>query len=119
MTRLVGRLGTHRLALGLLLLRLAVAAVTIASSARTGVLEIGAALLLMAGAWTTVFGTILMGANAWDVAAGTGGVASALVVAITAALTLTGPGRLSVDDQWRGWHRLEIPPRADPRVPGR
>jgi hypothetical protein len=102
----------HRLALGLFLLRLVVAAGILSRDAGSNVVETGAALLLLGGLWTSTAGALIALIEVWGLVSGSGGWVSVLVAAIASALALTGPGPWSVDARFRGWHRIEIPPRA-------
>jgi hypothetical protein len=102
----------HRLAVGLFLLRLVVAAVAISSRASaSNVVEQGSALLLLGGIWTSAVGAVITLAEVWRLVSGSGGWVSALVATITTALALMGPGPWSVDAQLLGWRRIEISTR--------
>ena len=101
----------QRLAVGLLLLRLMAAVGILSRHSGSNLVETGAALLLLGGLWTSTVGAIISLIEAWRLVSGSGGWVAVLVAAITSALALTGPGSWSIDAQFRGWHRIEIPPR--------
>lgn len=101
----------HRLALGLFLLRLVVAVGILARDSGSNLAETGAAFLLLGGLWTSMVGAIITVIEVWKLVSGSGGWVSVLVAAIASALALIGPGPWSVDAQFRGWRRIEIPPR--------
>ena len=101
----------HRLALGLFLLRLVVAVGILSRDSRSNLAETGAAFLLLGGLWTSMVGAIITVIEVWKLVSGSGGWVSVLVAAIASALALIGPGPWSVDAQFRGWRRIEIPPR--------
>jgi hypothetical protein len=101
----------HRLAVGLFQLRLVVAVGILLRDSGSNPVETGAAMLLLGGLWTSTVGAIISVIEAWALVSGSGGWVSVLVAAITSALALIGPGPWSVDAQFRGWHRIEIPPR--------
>ena len=111
MGRLILKVLRHRLALGLFLLRLVVAVGILSRDAGSNLAETGAAFLLLGGLWTSMAGAIITVIEVWKLVSGSGGWVSVLVAAITSALALIGPGPWSVDAQFRGWHRIEIPPR--------
>ena len=102
----------HRLAVGLLILRVVVAAVVISSRASaSNFVEQGSALLLLGGIWTSAVGAMITLVEVWRLVSGSGGWVSVLVATITTALALMGPGPWSVDAQLLGWRRIEIPTR--------
>jgi hypothetical protein len=101
----------QRRAVGLLLLRLVVAVGILSRDAGSNLAETGAAFLLLGGLWTSMVGAIITVIEVWSLVSGSGGWVSVLVAAIAFALTLIGPGPWSVDAQFRGWRRIEIPPR--------
>jgi hypothetical protein len=71
-----------------------------------------AALLLIAGLWTPVAGAVVAVVAISDLlTAGELPVGHLLAATIAAALTMLGPGRLSVDARLFGWKRIEAPPR--------
>ena len=72
-----------------------------------------AALLLIAGLWTPVAGEVVA-AVAFSEILRTGELLNGRLLAATigCALTMLGPGRLSMDARLFGWKRIEAPPRA-------
>jgi hypothetical protein len=101
----------HRLAVGLFLLRLVVTVGILSRDSGSNLVETGLAFLLVGGLWTPTVGAVIALIEVWGLVTGSGGWVSGLVATITVALALTGPGAWSVDAQFRGWHRIEIPPR--------
>ena len=101
----------RRLAVGLFLLRLVVAVGILSRDSGSNLVETGAAFLLLGGLWTSAVGALITLIEVFSLVAGSGGWVSVLVAAITSALALIGPGPWSIDAQFRGWHRIEIPPR--------
>jgi hypothetical protein len=108
---LVVHLLRRRLAVGLFLLRLVVAVGILSRDSGSNLVETGAAFLLLGGLWTSAVGALITLIEVSSLVSGSGGWVSVLVAAITSALALIGPGPWSVDAQFRGWHRIEIPPR--------
>ena len=71
-----------------------------------------AALLLIAGLWTPVAGAVVaVGAISEILTMGEPHVGRLLAATIGGALTMLGPGRLSIDARLFGWKRVEAPPR--------
>jgi hypothetical protein len=71
-----------------------------------------AALLLIAGLWTPVAGAVVaVFAISEILTTGEPPVGRLLAATIAGALTMLGPGRLSVDARLFGWKRIEAPPR--------
>ena len=71
-----------------------------------------AALLLIAGLWTPVAGAVVAAVAIFEiVTAGEPPVGRLLAATIAAALTMLGPGRLSVDARLFGWKRIDVPVR--------
>ena len=71
-----------------------------------------AALLLIAGLWTPVAGAVVVVVAISEiVATGAPPVGRLLAATIAGALTMLGPGRLSIDARLFGWKRIEAPPR--------
>lgn len=108
--------------LGLLLLRL-IAAVTLImhglqthdSTSQQAITpqEIAAVggLLLLVGLWTSIVGAIVAIAELWVVFShGSDLWVSVMLVGISTALTLLGPGAWSVDARLYGWRRIKIRP---------
>jgi hypothetical protein len=74
------------------------------------ILAIGLAVLLLAGLWTPVAGTLVavlqLGRIPWD----RGALSTHIFIAtIAAALALLGPGFWSVDRRIYGWKRIDPP----------
>ena len=101
------------LAIGLFLLRLVAAVGILLRGSGSRLVETGAALLLLVGLWTSTAGPIISLIEAWRLVSESGGWVAVLIAAITCALALIGPGAWSIDAQFRGWHRIEIPPREN------
>jgi putative oxidoreductase len=80
-------------------------------------LSIGLGLLLLAGLWTPVAGTLVAAAALWNVF--TSGHPSRWIMLVTmgAALALIGPGAWSIDARLFGWRRLEIRDRKSQDSP--
>ena len=71
-----------------------------------------AALLLMAGLWTPVAGAVVaVVAIAEILTTGEPPIGRLLAATIAGALTMLGPGRLSIDARLFGWKRIEAPMR--------
>jgi uncharacterized membrane protein YphA (DoxX/SURF4 family) len=71
-----------------------------------------AALLLIAGLWTPVAGAVVaVVATSEILTTSEPPVARLLAATIAGALTMLGPGRLSIDARLFGWKRIEAPPR--------
>ena len=70
-----------------------------------------AALLLIAGLWTPVAGVVVAVVAIFEIITGTPSIEGLFAATIAGALTMLGPGRLSVDARLFGWKRIEAPPR--------
>ena len=69
-----------------------------------------AALLLIAGLWTPVAGAaVAVIAISEIVTTGEPPVGRLLAATIAGALTMLGPGRLSIDARLFGWRRIDVP----------
>jgi putative oxidoreductase len=69
-------------------------------------------LLLLAGLWTPVAGTVLAILASWSAFLHRADFLSwILLAALAAALALLGPGTWSVDARLFGWKRIELPDR--------
>ena len=111
--------------MGLLLLRLVAAIAVIAhgltrlearpaiGSAILDVLGLAAGVLLIAGLWTPVSGSLLAGLELWNVISRQPADpwADILLGTIGAGLGLLGPGAWSVDARLFGWKRINVPGR--------
>ena len=74
-----------------------------------------AALFLIAGFWTPVAGAVVaVIAIAEILTTGEPPIGHLLAATIAGALTMLGPGRLSIDARLFGWRRIEAPPRQSP-----
>jgi putative oxidoreductase len=72
------------------------------------VLTIGAGLLLLAGLWTPVVGTLVAAIAAWKIFLHVGDPwIYILLGTLGAALAMLGPGGWSVDARLFGWKRIE------------
>ena len=108
--------------MGLLLLRLVAASAAIIhgvmklqaeppiSGAVPDVLCIAAGILLLAGLWTPVSGTVVAVLGLWNLISrqSTDPWATILLASIGAALALLGPGAWSVDARIFGWKRIDL-----------
>ena len=73
------------------------------------VLMTAAGLLLMAGLWTPVAGTLAAAICLWNVFSQPGDPwLSVMMAALGAALALLGPGAWSVDARLFGWKRIDL-----------
>jgi uncharacterized membrane protein YphA (DoxX/SURF4 family) len=104
-------------AVGLLLIRVAMA-VTLAYWRPTAHrAELIAALLLLGGMWTPIVAAVVAGVECWRAALQSGGGVSLLLTAMALALVLKGPGTWSIDARVLGWRWIEIP--VEPTKTGR
>ena len=70
-----------------------------------------AALLLIAGLWTPVAGAVVAVVAISEIlTTAEPPVGRLLAATIAGALTMLGPGRLSIDARLFGWKRIELPP---------
>lgn len=65
-------------------------------------------LLLLAGLWTPVAGTIVAAQALWNVFSSGDPWPSIMLGTLGAALALIGPGAWSIDARLFGWRQLEI-----------
>lgn len=80
-------------------------------------LPAGLGVLLLAGLWTPIVGTLVAVDALWDVFASTRLCCSIMIATVGAALALLGPGALSVDARIFGWKSVKIPDRRGRDLP--
>lgn len=71
-------------------------------------LSIGLGLLLLAGLWTPVAGTLIAAEALWNVFRSGQPWCWIMMATLGVALALIGPGAWSIDARLFGWRRLEI-----------
>jgi uncharacterized membrane protein YphA (DoxX/SURF4 family) len=80
------------------------------------VFQIGLGLLLLAGLWTPVAGTLGAMIAVWRLVSHVGEPwIQVLVATLGVALALLGPGAWSIDARLFGWKRVDIPDRQSRR----
>jgi uncharacterized membrane protein YphA (DoxX/SURF4 family) len=80
-------------------------------------LSIGLGLLLLAGLWTPVAGTLAAAEALWNVFSSGYPWCWIMLATMGAALALVGPGAWSIDARLFGWRRLEIRDRKSQDSP--
>ena len=70
-----------------------------------------AGLLLIAGLWTPIGGAVVAVVAIFEILTGEPAVGRLLAATIAGALTMLGPGRLSIDARLFGWKRIDLPVR--------
>jgi uncharacterized membrane protein YphA (DoxX/SURF4 family) len=80
-------------------------------------LSIGLGLLLLAGLWTPVTGTLVAAGALWNVFSSGHPWRWIMLATLGAALALIGPGAWSIDARLFGWRRLEIRDRKSQDAP--
>jgi hypothetical protein len=84
-----------------------------ATAAAAPVLAIGAGLLLLAGLWTPIAGSLVAAIGIWLACTrAEDPLASVLFATMGAALALVGPGAWSVDARLFGWKRIDVRERT-------
>ena len=81
------------------------------------VLSIGLGILLLAGLWTPVAGTLVAAGALWNVFSSGDPWRWIMLATLGAALALIGPGAWSIDARLFGWRRLEIRDRKSQDSP--
>ena len=72
-----------------------------------------AGLLLIAGLWTPIGGAVVAVVAIFEIPTGEPAVGRLLAATIAGALTMLGPGRLSIDARLFGWKRIDLPVRRN------
>ena len=80
-------------------------------------LSIGLGLLLLAGLWTPVAGTLVAAEALWKVFSSGQPWCWIMLATLGAALALLGPGAWSIDAHLFGWRRIEIRDRKSQDSP--
>jgi putative oxidoreductase len=80
-------------------------------------LSIGLGLLLFAGLWTPVAGTLVAAEALWNVFSSRQPWCWIMLAPLGAGLALIGPGAWSIDARLFGWRRLEIRDRRNQGSP--
>jgi len=76
------------------------------------VLAIAGGMLLLAGLWTPVVGSLAAALGIWSIISRPGDPWACIFFAtIGAGLALLGPGAWSVDARLFGWKRIDVPDR--------
>jgi uncharacterized membrane protein YphA (DoxX/SURF4 family) len=99
--------------IALLLMRIAAGAALVAGPGDSPVwhgIRIISGILLVAGLWTPIAGTLVVVTQVWLIFDKTGDAWAHLLLGIMgAALALLGPGFWSVDTRLFGWKRIDLP----------
>ncbi len=79
---------------------------------------LAAGILFMLGLWTPIVGTSVAVIEVWKILTQPGDRwLWLLLVTISCALAMLGPGRWSIDARLFGWKRVEAPPRKRSPIP--
>ena len=101
--------------IALLLMRIAAGAALVASPGGSVIwhgIRIISGILLVAGLWTPIAGTLVVVTQIWLIFDKTGDAWAQLMLGIIgAALALLGPGSWSIDARLFGWKRIDFPDR--------
>ena len=81
------------------------------------ILSIALGLLLLAGLWTPVAGTLVAAEALWNVFSSGDPWLWIMLATLGAALALIGPGAWSIDARLFGWKRVEIRDRKSQDSP--
>jgi putative oxidoreductase len=79
--------------------------------------SVGLGVLLLAGLWTPVAGTLVAAVALWNVFSFGRPWSWIMLATLGAALALIGPGAWSIDARLFGWRRLEIRDRKSQDSP--
>lgn len=78
----------------------------------TSAILLGAGILVTAGLWTPIVGTVVAVVEGWKILTLSGDRWLWLLLgAVSGALAMLGPGLWSIDARLFGWKRVEVPPR--------
>jgi len=81
------------------------------------VVSVGLGILLLAGLWTPVAGTLVAAVALWNLFSSGHPWRWIMLATLGAALALIGPGAWSIDARLFGWRRLEIRDRKSQDSP--
>ena len=89
-----------------------------ASQATLQVTTMAGGVLLVAGLWTPIAGTLVTVVEVWKAISGDGDPSTSILLGtLTGALAVLGPGAWSVDARLFGWKRIDIRKRPDHNGP--
>lgn len=78
------------------------------------VIEMAGGILLFAGLWTPIAGSVVAVLEGWNAFTQHGGATSVLLGTLAVSLALLGPGAWSVDARLFGWKRIDIRDKRQP-----